>query len=135
LPARKHFSWSVAVLITFLASGLLHDYSWSLVFYQTVEQQQSLNSPAEQQERVFRPIWLKLTAFFLWNGAVMLLERPVCQLVPGLQRFSQRLPRPVLATLVLLTALPVSHWYTGDWARGGFFSDFAHGLWRIRPST
>jgi hypothetical protein len=29
------------------------------------------------------------------------------------------LPSPVVSTLVLLTALPVSHWFTGEWAVSG----------------
>lgn len=122
----------MAVLVTFFASGLLHDYSWSLVFYQSSKVRIAADAA---QERLFRPIWFKLTAFFLWNGAVMLLERPFCQIVPGVQWLSKRLPRPILATLVLLTALPVSHWYTGDWVQGGFFTDFAHGLWHVRTAS
>jgi hypothetical protein len=33
---------------------------------------------------------------------------------------------------VVLTALPVSHWYTGDWAVGGYFQHLSVGLWLIR---
>jgi hypothetical protein len=31
-----------------------------------------------------------------------------------------------------LTALPVSHWFTGDWVVGGYFADFTLALWRIK---
>ena len=130
MPARKYFSWPVATMVTFLASGLLHDYAWSIVFYHS----SATKSTTDFQERIFHPMWLKLTAYFLWNGAVMLLERPFCRWVPGVEWLSQRLPTPFVSTLVVLTALPVSHWYTGDWARGGFFTDFAHGLWHFRPT-
>ena len=73
---------------------------------------------------------LKLTAFFLWNGAVMLIERSVSKNLSFAA--IKNLPTPVISTLILLTALPVSHWFTGDWAMGGYFADYSIGLWHIR---
>ena len=39
---------------------------------------------------------------------------------------------PVVSHLVLLTGLPVCHWYGGDWATGGYFHDLSLGTWLIR---
>jgi Membrane bound O-acyl transferase family len=124
LPARKFFSNSVAIMMAFVASGLLHDYAWALVFYHHT----SRRNEAGVCEDCFKPFPFKLTAFFAWNGMIMLLERPVGRYLG----YTKSWPTPLVSTLVLLTSLPVSHWYTGDWAMGGYFSDFALGLWHIR---
>jgi hypothetical protein len=117
-PARQFVSVPAAVVFTFVVSGLVHDYSWSLIFYQHGK---CLDC--------FVPVLLKLTAFFAWNGVVMLLERP---LGPYVRPLTSRLPVAVVSTLVVLTALPVSHWYSGDWAKGGYFADLSIGVWQIR---
>lgn len=78
----------------------------------------------------FLPIVWKQTAFFVYNGIVMLLERPVSQF-PIVQSMSKNLPLPVISTLVTLTALPVAHWFAGDWIIGGYFYDFPIGLFKI----
>lgn len=125
LPARQFVSVPAAVVFTFVVSGVMHDYVWSLVFYQ---HKQGINTDGRCLD-CFVPVLLKLTAFFGWNGVVMLLERP---LGPYLRTVSSRLPTAVVSTLVVLTALPVSHWYSGDWAKGGYFRDLSIGVWLIR---
>ena len=60
----------------------------------------------------------------------MLLEKPIGRL-PMVQFMSKHLPLPIVSTLVVMTVLPVSHWYTGDWIMGGFFDDFPIGLFKI----
>lgn len=124
LPARLFVSKQIAIALTFCASGLLHDYTWSLVFYHHTSKRDETGVCPE----CFTPYPLKLTAFFLWNGVVMLLERPVGKLF----WFTSNWPTPIVCTLMLLTALPISHWYTGDWAVGGYFADFSLALWHIR---
>jgi hypothetical protein len=125
LPARQYVSKEMAVVWTFRVSGLVHDYVWSLLFYQ--------HEHTKNEDGVcldcFVPTVLKLTAFFFWNGTVMLLERPIGKY---LSPITKHIPTPILSTLVVLTALPVSHWYTGDWAKGGYFKDLSIGLWQIR---
>jgi Membrane bound O-acyl transferase family len=127
LPARKFVSNRVAVLLSFVASGLLHDYVWAAIFYHHGHERDPDTSVCS---KCFSPVHLKLTAFFLWNGIVMLLEKPLGKLAPF--AWFAKLPLPLLSTLVVLTALPVSHWYTGDWVVGGYFADFTLALWRIK---
>jgi hypothetical protein len=104
LPARQYVSNEMAVLWTFIVSGLVHDYVWSLLFYQ--------HEHTKNEDGVcldcFVPAVLKLTAFFFWNGAVMLLERPIGR-VP--ESHHEAYPDSNMSTLVVFTALPVSHWY------------------------
>ena len=129
LPAKKAFeesgttiSYAMGMVAAFLASGLLHEYCWAVIFYQY--------APAEEQSAAssFSPIPLKLTLFFLYNGLTMFIEHHYGRHIT----FFETWPSLVVSTLLVLTALPISHWFTGDWALGGFFSDFAIGLWHIR---
>jgi Zn-dependent protease len=123
LPVRKVCSWRwVAITATFVMSGLLHEYSWSLIFYRP-------STAGDDCPTCYTPVPLKLTLFFLWCGVVMLLERPVAPYFG----FAKALPTPLVATIQLvLLALPISHWFTGDWAVGGMYSDFALALWRVK---
>eukprot|EP00546_Thalassionema_frauenfeldii_P016849 CAMPEP_0178898766 /NCGR_PEP_ID=MMETSP0786-20121207/2526_1 /TAXON_ID=186022 /ORGANISM="Thalassionema frauenfeldii, Strain CCMP 1798" /LENGTH=432 /DNA_ID=CAMNT_0020569547 /DNA_START=58 /DNA_END=1356 /DNA_ORIENTATION=+ len=123
LPLRRFVPTTiVAVFGTFVASGLLHDYAWSLTF---------ASSNKEEEEEFFQPTFWKLTAFFLWNGAFMLLERP---LGPLLYKYiGTYLPTILLSTLLGLTAVPVMHWYGGDWVTGGYFADLSLACWKIVP--
>ena len=116
--ARQFLSTRLAVLLTFIVSGLIHDYIWTLIFYRHKE-----------DDIHFVPVVFKLTAFFLWNGVVMLLERLVG---PYVKPLTSQMPTILVSTLVVLTALPVAHWYVGDWVEGGYFYDLSIGLWTIR---
>jgi hypothetical protein len=78
----------------------------------------------------FMPILWKQTAFFVYNGLVMLLERPASQ-IPIIRNMGKTLPVPVTSTFVILTALPMAHWFAGDWIMGGYFNDFPIGLFKI----
>lgn len=118
LPARHFCSTGAAVLVTFVVSGLIHDYAWTLMFHQ-------------DDHNDFAPIFWKLTAFFAWNGVIMWLERSAVGSWCG--KLTRRWPTLLVSTLVVLTALPVSHWYSGDWVEGGYFYDLSIGTWLIRP--
>lgn len=128
LPSRKFVSTKGAILLSFLMSGLIHDYVWAAIFYHHYDKRDPETGVCQH---CFAPTTLKLTAFFLWNGVVMLLEKPLGKLFP-FAWISENMPAPIISTMVLMTALPVSHWYTGDWVVGGYFSDFAIALWHIK---
>ena len=119
-PAQQFMSKRMALFVTFLMSGFIHEYSWSLMFY---------HHPDESTEPAFVPMYIKLTAFFAWNGIVTLLERP---LAPYVQPITSKIPTPIISTLVVLTVVPVSHWFTGDWVVGNFFRHLSMGMCVIR---
>jgi hypothetical protein len=121
-PAQQYLSKRMALLLTFAMSGLMHEYVWTLIFYHHPDDDKG-------EEFKFIPQLSKVTAFFTWNGIIMLLERP---LTPYIRPISSKLPTIVVSTLVVLTALPVSHWYTGDWVVGGVFRNLSLGCWTIR---
>jgi hypothetical protein len=65
LPARQYVSKEMAMLWTFIVSGLVHDYVWSLMFYQ---HEHTKNEDGVCMD-CFVPIsCLKVTAFFIWCG-------------------------------------------------------------------
>ena len=121
------YSTKVAVLAAFVASGLLHDYSWAVLF---------ASFPHDYDEtgacvgRCWYPLIGKQTAFFLWCGIVMLLEKSAGKLRP-VQWMAQNLPTIVVSTLVVQSVLPFAHWYCGDWIVGHYFHDFSVGLLKI----
>jgi hypothetical protein len=126
-PVHKYFSASFAIVVSFLASGLLHDFTWSIVFYHHSTDPCATQSASETSE-CFYPKPFKLTAFFLYCGACMLLER----FLSPYFTFTKSLPTIIVAQFVFLTGCPVGHWYTGDWTTGGMFTDFATAVFLIR---
>ena len=76
-PMRKAgFSPTLAVVAAFLSSGILHDYSWIIMFHPTVVQRDENGNCAD----CWAPIMGKQTVFFLWCGITMILERPIGKL-------------------------------------------------------
>eukprot|EP00527_Entomoneis_sp_CCMP2396_P009187 CAMPEP_0198137908 /NCGR_PEP_ID=MMETSP1443-20131203/1339_1 /TAXON_ID=186043 /ORGANISM="Entomoneis sp., Strain CCMP2396" /LENGTH=423 /DNA_ID=CAMNT_0043799481 /DNA_START=229 /DNA_END=1500 /DNA_ORIENTATION=- len=130
LPARKVFAESgytpavsngMGTLAAFFASGLLHEYTWACIFYE-------YRDDDECEENCFSPLPSKLTLFFLYNCVTMLIEHYYGRHLT----FFESWPSIIVSTLLVLTALPVSHWYSGDWVVGGYFDDFSVGLWHIK---
>mmetsp|Transcript_29481 Transcript_29481/g.68212 ORF Transcript_29481/g.68212 Transcript_29481/m.68212 type:complete len:147 (-) Transcript_29481:306-746(-) len=128
-PMRKlGYDKYVAILTAFLASGILHDYCWTVLFYHP---QASYDADGNCiRGDCYRSIFGKQTAFFLWCGVTMLLERPVGNWGP-MPWMAKNLPLLVVSTLVVLTVLPFAHWYAGEWIRGGYFDAYSLGVFRI----
>mmetsp|Transcript_249 Transcript_249/g.742 ORF Transcript_249/g.742 Transcript_249/m.742 type:complete len:438 (-) Transcript_249:168-1481(-) len=125
LPARQVFSAYgstmsnlLGTVAAFFASGLLHEYSWAIIFYDL----------GDDPTRAYSPLPLKLTLFFLYNCGTMMIEHHFGRHIT----FFESWPSIIVSTLVVLTALPLSHWYSGDWVVGGYFDDLSLGLWHIK---
>lgn len=127
-PARKFFPAPVAMVLAFLLSGIMHDFAYACAFYQP----QALRDPETGYcaDCYSVPIY-KLTLFFLWNGMMMVLDKLLGEL-PPFTWISKYLPVPLVSTLVLFTAIPVSHWFTGDWVMGGAFEAVVQGIWLVK---
>lgn len=131
-PFKKAgYSTWVGIFAAFVASGLLHDYCWTVMFYYNTKADPSSCYTGEDDGECFRPIFGKQTAFFAWCGVTMLLERPVGRLAP-VRWMAKNLPLVVVSLLNVLTAVPLAHWYTGDWIQGGFLNAYSMGIFRIR---
>ena len=114
-PMARSFPRAVAIGATFFVSGLLHEYVWSFIFFQH-----------DDVER-FTPGYGKSMVFFAYNGLIMCIENLIAHW-PVFQIVKSTLPKTVITHLVLLTALPCGHLFTGDLIKGGYFADFAVAL-------
>ena len=106
-------------MATFFVSGLLHEYVLAVIALK--------GRVASAGETPYRPAYGMHFAFFLWNGFVMLLENVFhdCKLVDSCK---ESLPRWAMTALVLLTVIPISHWFTDEYATSGFYDDYSMGL-------
>lgn len=107
--------WAVAA--TFVASGLIHEYVNYVMFGGHGHRGDAAFVSAFADGYKFR--W-KQMIFFGWNGTLLLGEY-----VFGATRIArymaETLPSPIITALVMSTALPLGHLFTGDWIRGGYF--------------
>lgn len=102
-PVRKYYGRSVAVLATFLVSGLLHEYV-NIVLLSEVRDS----------------IEWKNMIFFLWNGMIIYCEAKIGHWFI-FQWMNRSLPSILITSLVILTALPLGHLFTGEYIAGGYF--------------
>lgn len=139
----------MALVSTFLFSGLLHEYVNRLLFFQHYESGhddnlQNINAATTDKpfQSTTLPIVGKAMAFFAWNGCLIIIEKVVAERISTLWSSvlksvqpttpqttkSSFLPTPLVSLFVVLLTLPVSHWFTGDWVHNGFFEHVSVGL-------
>jgi hypothetical protein len=94
-----------AVIASFVASGLFHEWLLPVVFY-------------DYDKRLRKPGYTLL--FFAWNAGLVCLEI-VLRDSKWLAQVSQRLPKPLRTLLMLLLALPVGHLFCDTYVRSDFF--------------
>ena len=123
-PVRRITSSNKAAIFSaFIASGLLHEYVWAILFYVHEHQKDESGKCLE----CFYPIYGKQMVFFGLNGVTIALE----SMIGGwylFQWMKRSLPGPIITVLVLMTALPYGHLFTGDWIVGDYFSHFMLGF-------
>lgn len=110
----------VAVFATFLASGILHEY---VMLAATLAKR-------GQYSISYKPMVGNQLIFFAWNSLLLALEHALS----GnrlLARFKKSVPKATITALVLLTNLPISHWFTDEWVACGFFTGVSEGFPRI----
>eukprot|EP00957_Ditylum_brightwellii_P073606 5593543-Ditylum_brightwellii.AAC.1 len=66
-------------------------------------------------------------AFFAWNGILIVIER-LLKKHPMAKSIGLALPRYVVPFFIVLTALPVVHWFSNPYVRSGFFYDLHLGF-------
>lgn len=118
IPMRKQgFSWPVAAMTTFAASGLLHEYLIVVMLH---------NGTSEYLTMAFSQL-----SFFIWNGVVLGIEN-LLRGNKSLAQVSKRLPHgPVRSFLVVLTVLPLVHLFTEIFVDNGFYNAFGRGFPKI----
>ena len=114
------YSRNTAAFVTFIVSGMIHEYVlWLMAFRQ--------GPPNNPLREPYVPSWGNQFMFFLWNGVILLLERRWTG-HPLLQFIQDHLPKPVRTALVLLTVLPIAQLFTDEYIRSCFFGDAAWGF-------
>lgn len=118
----KHpYSKAAATLATFLASALLHEYCWKLLFFRTTKDR------AERKEchDCFEPIFGKNLVFFGWCCMWVMIEESLVGkrfskvFGPTLRKY---VPAPVFgALLVLFIGCPIFHLFTECLLYGKYF--------------
>lgn len=104
-------------------SGLLHEYVLAVIHLKGLE------TPDEQRRNYGMHM-----AFFAYNGIIVLIEyalRSNKVTARYLNEIAAVLPKPFITMFVLLTVLPVSHWFTDEYVMSGFYSDYSLGFPRI----
>jgi Membrane bound O-acyl transferase family len=102
-------SRNFSIFITFVASGLAHEYTWLVLFFKN-----------SHEPNKYMPPFGKQFLFFGWNGCLLLIEQ-----LTGRMRWKKvagAIPKRIVGILVVMTALPIGHLFTGDIIRGGFFT-------------
>jgi len=93
----------LAVLVTFVVSGIIHEYVNLVLFF----------------DREVHFEW-KQILFFSWNAILVLLEYALGDFFL-FRWISEHVPSYIVSTLVVTTALPLAHLFLGDWIKGGYF--------------
>ena len=73
------------------------------------------------------PNYGRQTLFFLWNAMVLVLES-VLGRTRLFQLLKKTLPSPLKTILVLLSVLPISHWFTHEYVGCGAYTDVMIGV-------
>lgn len=120
-PLRKGgYSRSLAAFATFVASGCLHEYVLLMM---------SLRGgvPNNPTGEPFVPSYGRQWIFFTWNGAVLLVEHAL-QGTAVIRFLQNNLPKPARTALVLLTVIPIAHFFTDEYVNSCFYSDISMGF-------
>ena len=128
-PTRKHTSSKLlAVVATFVVSGIIHEYvNYAMFTGQGSSNHDSFNdhemleasAASAAVEETYEFTW-KQMLFFGWNGVLILLEYCIGHWAI-FRWMSRTLPPIVVTALVLCCALPLAHFFTGDWIKHGYF--------------
>ena len=117
-PVRRLLPKSPAAILTFLASGLAHEYMLFVLA--------SARGPDVVANNLLRvPYRHQLGhqfGFFLWNGFLLVLEE--CWRRHWSQnRIKQYLPKQIRTMLIMLLVLPITHLFTDEYDECGIFRD------------
>lgn len=120
-PLRRHGGSSlVASLAAFAASGLFHEWIVHVMSYR--RQECSMSSMSCDYE----PPFGSNMAFFVWNAAVIMIEN-ILRSSGVFQKVGCAVPRLVVTFFVVMTSLPVAHWFADPYIRQGLFNHYQQG--------
>mmetsp|Transcript_29691 Transcript_29691/g.45530 ORF Transcript_29691/g.45530 Transcript_29691/m.45530 type:complete len:443 (-) Transcript_29691:89-1417(-) len=123
-PVRNYFPKSIATIVTFVFSGLFHEY----VILVTALKNESLSSQGTNTH--YDPRYGKHMAFFAWNGFMMIVEYFLADNFILLW-IGNKLPQPIKTMIILMLVIPISHWFTHEYVNSGFYDDLSIGYPKI----
>jgi hypothetical protein len=110
---RSTANAAMAAVATFVASGVLHEYILSII---------TLDNRDINAVRYGMHL-----AFFAYNAVIFTIEHLVSE--ARIFSWSGRTLHPtIVSLLVVLTVLPVAHWFTDEYVSAGFYSDYTVGF-------
>lgn len=120
-PVRKFSTAMTATLVAFVISGLIHEWLIHVCFIYN-----RIQGPSWEGAQ-YNPLLGSNMAFFVWNGITMIVEKCLggSKKIELLGRF---LPRPVVTFLILMTSLPVAHWFLNPYIKCVFFNEFQRAI-------
>jgi len=124
-PARLYFSANTAIIYTFLASGLFHE--WIMVAILFIHENEK-NDDGYCEKCYYPDMYGRNLLFFLWNGILIGIEFLALKHFPIFSRLGNALPSLLRSMMVLMTALPVAHLMFGDYVKSGLYLHAQMGL-------
>lgn len=106
-PSKLCFSTTTAMFLTFVVSGLYHEYVWACIFYNQTYLHDAEGNCTNEECYVFK--FGRVTAFFAYTAIIMLLERPIKKL-STVKWLSTYMPTLVIAQLLVLIHVPFVKW-------------------------
>lgn len=120
-PVRKYTSSAVmASLAVFFASGLFHEWFVHAVLM--------YNRSTELSTGVLLG---SNCSFFLWNFVVIVSEK----ILAGskvIRSFGKMIPDVCVPFMIIMTSLPMAHWFGNPYLKGNYFADYEKCLPMIR---
>ena len=96
-PMIPHFHPAITGTVVFFMSGLLHEYILMLIH---ITSNENINIKYGLQ-----------TCFFLFNGGVMIFEYAISE-YKIFRLMSSKLPQLIVSLFVIMTVLPIVHWFS-----------------------
>lgn len=140
LPVRRYSSTTGALLATFFASGVFHEWLQITVFPEwdhEVAPDGSCHLLGREGTfsslHCYVPVYGTSIAFFMWQAFLIAIEFTVG---PYCKVFFLRVPDPLKTLMTVAAGGCVAHWFTEPYVHSTFFldGDAAFCLWRFAPN-
>ena len=127
-PFRKRgFSKGISALATFAFSGVLHEYFLAATTFGGNHSHDSAVHSLDATHLMGGHL-----IFFLWNALILILDG-LCRETKPIRVMEESLPQLLRTALVLMTVLPVAHFFLDQFISIGYYSGFSLGYPRIVP--
>jgi hypothetical protein len=117
-PVLKYHSKTMAVIVTFLASGIFHEWLLWAIFTPTKGQRDP--ETGECSSSCFQPTYGRAIVFFLWQALLIAIEMTLGR-TQVFCVLGNSLPSLLRTFLIICLGIPVAHFFTEPYFRCEFF--------------